>query len=637
MREFKTEIFQSGVHNKLQSDVIPQDAAQDALSWVTTDGHIELSRGRQVIGAEESLGKTYAEIFAPKKDGTLVHFRKIDTKIQYYDTVTELWVDIITGLTAEDYTFASYISLAGAYVFAGGVDGLYKIGVAHPTDFKDMYLDGTNHKGKIIINDQRMFMWDRRDGTPDKTGLYLSTIDPQGTNYTTVTNEVLGASGSTTYTGTVAQATGLRFVFGFVITGTTGAGLETFTDDFNGTLTGNLGGTGTINYATGAYSVTFNGTVTSGNVEADYQYEDSNSGGITDFTFTTPTRVAGEGDIIAQEYLGEPIQNVLIFEGKYYSLKETSTYELNLTIDDTNATNLVYRTDIGIPSLRAAVSTGKGMVFMNTANQSQPTLSILQKNPLGDNLEPIDLTPQFAWEDYVFDECVVDTWDKFIVVAAKTSDSSYNNRFFLINTAQKNSVDIFYWEANTVAKDGSGNLFVGSSLVQSTYQIFSGFDDLTGTLENYYTTKYETYQQERLKRFRYLRLKGKISKEQYYEVYALYDNNTENLIGTVRGDGDYVDLSSAGQVGSSMVGDSMIGGGTPVTVYDYFVEIRMRAPKFRMRALKFVAKDIGYVSINYVMDLDILLFRQKLPSKYRLKQHVSLDGNTTDVATFDDV
>jgi hypothetical protein len=41
-------------------------------------------------------------------------------------------------------------------------------------------------------------------------------------------------------------------------------GTETFTDDGNGVLTGSMGGTGTINYTTGAWTLTFNANVISG-------------------------------------------------------------------------------------------------------------------------------------------------------------------------------------------------------------------------------------------------------------------------------------------------------------------------------------------------------------------------------------
>ena len=49
-------------------------------------------------------------------------------------------------------------------------------------------------------------------------------------------------------------------------------GTETFTDDGSGVLTGDAGGTGTITYSTGAYSVTFNAAPSSSvTVEAKYE------------------------------------------------------------------------------------------------------------------------------------------------------------------------------------------------------------------------------------------------------------------------------------------------------------------------------------------------------------------------------
>ena len=78
--------------------------------------------------------------------------------------------------------------------------------------------------------------------------------------------------------------------------GGTLAKIELFTDNYLGVLTGSLGGTGTINYLTGAWSVTFNTAPTSlsNNVQASYQFETSNDGGVTDFTHSG-TRLAGEG------------------------------------------------------------------------------------------------------------------------------------------------------------------------------------------------------------------------------------------------------------------------------------------------------------------------------------------------------
>lgn len=637
MIEFKTKNFLSGTQNKISSEDIAQDAAYNSLNWRTQNGSIELMGGRTEVGSGGVLGGVYEEIFAPTKSGSTVHFRKINTKIQYFNGTT--WVDVVTGLTSGSvYTFSSYISQAGAYMYATGVDGLYKIATANPASYKDMFDTTKNYKGFSIINEQRMFLWNRSNGTIDKTGLYLSKIDPQGTNYTTVTAENRGASGSTTYTGTLTQATGVRFVFGLVFTGTTGAGVETFTDNGTGILVSDKGGTGTINYATGAYSITFNAVTTSGNVLVNYLYEDSNIGGITDFTFSSP-RTAGQGDIIPQEYLGEPIQNVLVDEGKYYSFKKTCVYELNLTIDDTNATNIVYRKDIGIPSMKSCISTGKGMVYMDTSNPSKPILSILQRNPVGGNLEPINLTPLYAWENFEFDNCVIDTYGENIIVSANTIGTSYNDRTFLVNVNQRYSVDMTYYGANTFAKS-LGSLYAGDSLTETVYELFTGYDDLDNTITNYWDGKAESYGNDRLKRFRYIRLKGLIDPDQNYEVWGNFDNSGWTQLGTVRGDASYVDYSNPQVIGANVIGTSIIGGGgvggeNTLYAYPYLMEIRCRVPKFRTRQLRYIATDIGYVSIEWENDVDVLKFEQRIPVRNRQKQHVSLDGATTDLPTFD--
>jgi len=633
MRDFKTQLYNSGIQNKVDSELIAQDAASDSLSWITEDGRIQLARGRQEEGTDASVavGGIFGEIFAPQNDGGSVHFRKKNTKIQY--NLAGVWTDIVTGLTdASLYFFAPYASLAGNFVYVGGPDGLYKIHTSFPATAKNMYDASKNHKGFILINESRMFLWNRFDVPTDKTALYLSKIDPQGTNYTTVTNENLGASGATTYTGTLAAISATRFVFGINITGTTGTGVETFTDNNNGVLTGNLGGTGTINYATGEYSVTFHAVTTAGNIEADYQWEDSNIGGITDFTFSAP-RVAGEGDFIPQEYLGEPIQNVIPFDNKYYSLKTTSVYELDLTADDTNATNAVYRADIGIPYYRAAKATGKGIAYMDTANPSKPFLSMLIRNPVGGNLEPINLCPLFAWENYQYDQCVIDTWGENIVISARTADSDNNNRLFLVNTTQKYSVDVSYYGVNTFAQN-SGLLYGGSSIAEVVYELFSEFDDLGTTIDNYWEGKDENYGDDTLKRFRYLQLSGLIEPNQSYEVWAYYDGGSAELLGTVVGNESYVDINAPQLIGTKMIGTTLVGGGTFVTVFPYLLQMRVKTPKFRVRKLRFEAKGYGYVSVEWQKDFDILTFEQKIPTKFRQKQFVSKDGLTTDLPNF---
>jgi hypothetical protein len=79
-----------------------------------------------------------------------------------------------------------------------------------------------------------------------------------------------------------------------------------------------------------------------------------------------------------------------------------------------------------------------------------------------------------------------------------------------------------------------------------------------------------------------------------------------------------------------MIGEVQIGGADIITVYPFFAEIKLKSPKFRKRVVKFVAKGIGYLSIDTLMDRDILLFEKRIPKRFRTKQNVSLDGLTVD-------
>lgn len=690
----------SGVHNLLDSEDTPKDSASDEKNFVTQDGRIILAYGRNLLGDEGSLGMIRGLWIGYKTDGTKIYYRKTSTKIQYLSGST--WTDVLTGLTTNaEYTFANYSSLAGAFTFVNGIDGYWKIVNANPTSPMQMYDSAKNFHGKILIDRGRTLLWYREDtNSKDYTGLYGSKIDRQNsTVYVTKTSEVLGASGSTNYTGTLAAKktsnftvtiaspgvftlnshafltgdrvvfsttgalpTGLsagttyyvisaglttnafevsatsggsaintsgsqsgthslvsstRNVFGLSVTGTTGAGVETFHDNYDGTLTSDKGGSGTINYATGAYNITFNASVSSGNVLCGYQWEDSNIGGLTDFT-KSGTRLAGEGFVFPQDEGGDAILNVLIGQdGAYYSLKSQSAYSLSLDADDLGADNLVYRKDIGIPFFRAATSTSKGIVFMNTANPEKPELTILQRNPLGDNIEPVVLFPHFKFSNYEYDDCAIDTWDRYVLVACKSTGAVNNDTILLCNIAA-GTVDITSYSARMFVKD-DGNLYAGSPITESVYQLYNGFDDDSVAISAYWISKDEQYNglQERLKKYRRNRFKGLIGADQSIEVYISYDDADFQLAGTIDGDGSYVDYASPSTIGTNMVGEVQIGGDDTTSAYPYFMELKPSPPKFRKRRIKLVPTGIGYFSVDFMSDWDILPFENKLPKRFR--------------------
>lgn len=609
--------FKSGVQNVFDAENIAKDAAQDSLNWATQDGVIALINGKTLVGTEGTQGAVQGEIFGYKVNGTKVHWRKIGTKIQYDNSGT--WTDTVTGLTSTyEYVFSNYSSLAGNFTYAFGLDGIYKMNNANPGSFNTMYSSTKNFKFRgAFIDKGRTIAWGR---TEDRTGLYGSRIDAQNsTVYTTVTGEA-----TTSLTGTLAFKAGgaTRNCFGVTITIT--ASGQVFTDNYDGTLTGSLGGTGTINYMTGAYTLSASGVGT-----VAYQWEDSNALGVTDFT-KSATRLAGEGFILRQDEGGDAILTVKLgIDGAYYSLKSQSAYRLTLDAADTNPDNQVFRREIGIQSAKGATSTQKGVIFINTANQERPECTILQQNPIGGNVEPFQLFPQFKFQNYTYDECLMDTYGRFTLVSCKSSGADANDTLLLLDIVA-NKVDITSYGAATSAKDGT-NLYMGSPVTQSIYQLFTGIDDDGSVIDNFWISKDEMYSSESLKKFRKLRLKGLIDPSQSYQVYLSYDSDDFSLIGTVLGSGSYVDYANPQSVGSNIVGSEIIGGGAGAVAYPYFLELKLKVPKFRKRTLKFVALGYGYVSVDTIMDRDVLVFENRIPKRFRSKQNVSINGEDTDL------
>jgi len=322
-----------------------------------------------------------------------------------------------------------------------------------------MYDSTKNFKGYALIDKGRALLWNR---DTDKTGLYGSWIDTQkavsgGTGvYTAVTGEAT-ASLSGTLTFKAGGATRNCFAVAITIT----ASGEAYTDNYLGVLTGSLGGTGTINYISGAYTLSNAGVGT-----AAYQHENSNTRGVTDFSHTA-IRVAGEGFQFPQDEGGDAILSVLIGADGYYSIKKQSAYRLLINDTDTNATNEIYRKELGLQSFRGAISTGGGIIFMNTANQEKPEMTILKKNLTGDAVIPEILFPQFKFANYLYDDCTVDTYERYILVACKTLEATNNDTILLCDLTNK-TVDITSFAGRTFARSAGESIY---GLISSTISL----------------------------------------------------------------------------------------------------------------------------------------------------------------------
>jgi hypothetical protein len=610
MPTLENKIFNKGIHNLLVEDIIPQEASSGSYNWITQDGRIKLIGGRQRVGVEGEAGHINAMWAGYTTKGVKVIYRKTEDKLQYLLNGT--WEDILTGLTDTEFSCANYSSLAGAFTLFNGQDGFWLINNANPDSAIDILNSAKNWKGYIMVDRGRTILWNRKE---DKTGLYGSYIDRQNaTTYNNVTNEVIGALGTKNYTGTLAFKAGgvSRNCFALSITDTA----ETFTDNYDGTLTGSLGGTGTINYATGVYDVTFKDD-TVAEVKGNYQWQDFTIKGIADFT-KSATRLAGEGFQFPQDEGGDAILNVLVGQdGAYYSLKKQSCYRLDINETDDSATNIVFRKELGLSNWRSAFSTSNGIVFMNTANPDRPILTILRKNQF-DNVEPYPICAHFDFSEYDYSDATMDTYERYVVLACKTKKADNNNVILFINVLEQ-SVDIVKYEARMFAKDGI-KLYVGSSISQDTYEILVGYDDEDLAIQNEWISRAENYGSIDLKKYRRLRFRGLIDADQKIEIYQDLDNSGFTKVGEIDGQAGYVDYKSPQTIGSNFIGGQQLGGDDLANAYPFFCELRVKMTKFKERKLKFIAKGIGYAEISYQADWGINKFENRLPKKYRVKR-----------------
>lgn len=599
--EYITKAYGKGILNVLDESLIDDGAASYSRNFITLLDRIELVEGRRVIGTEDSgnVGCLGIATIA-KADGTEVVFRKVNTSLQYLDPTTGDWEDSLTGLLPnEPMYFAQSATPAGKQLWACGQDGLYKIYPSAPADPINLTDETKNYKGYIIIEKSRMVCVGMKD---DPTGIRFSRVD-KDSNYVSVIGESVGVLGSTTYTGTLANDQ----VFGLLFSD----GTLNVRDDKNGNLIGD--GTGTINYATGAYSVTFS-AATTGAVVVDYLHEDPLNEGLADFT-TSASRLAGEGNVLRQDSTGSKSQAVFTFNNTFYTLQERGAWQVTISADDKDWDNQVYRANIGCPSPRAAVVTADGIIFVDTYDKENPKLRLLTFNQLGDKIVPISLSDNFKMDEYTFDEeTALFKKGDFVLISCK-KDSASNNVILMYNISQK-SFDTIDYTGNCFT-DYLNKILAGDSLSPNVYELFTGKDDLNYTVNAEWVGNKKNLRTDYLKKYKRFRMTGLIDLEQSFLIQQSYDNEPYVTIGEIRGDGKYVDYTDVSLLGAPLVGEDLIGLSDSSEAMYFEAEVKVRTPKFKRVKTRFVPTGIGYLAIMEQKFHDVRLKSAKIPKKYK--------------------
>jgi len=610
VREYKIRNFKSGLQTRLEDFSIERDAASKSLNWLTLGDRIELSGGYDVIGTENGAGKITGLGIGERVDGSKLAIRTRGQKIEYYDTATSDWVEIGTNklgsdADGEDVAITFYTSLAGYQAWISSPNsGLFKYLLANPDTIVDNYDSAKNFKGYVMAHDGRLLLWNR---AKKKNYLYGSYKDVQDSNvYTTVSGEAVG-SGGTTYSGTLSAISGKRTCFNVVFTDSGG---QTLTDDKNGGFTGD--GTGTINYSTGAYSVTFSSTT--GTVTVDYDWENSTAKGLADFTFSS-TRLATEGFFLPQPTGGD-LQSIASYRTDLYCLHRFNAWLFTMPVDDLNPTNQVFRENLGMENWRAAVATGDGIYYIDTSNPSDPQFKLLSLSQQNDQVEPRSFSFDVDLSGYDFSDGIGYRWGDYILFACKVLGDSVNNRLFAFNTIWK-SFDVLSYNCSVLA-DNNGDLWAGEPSTDNVTQLFTGFTANGSLIENYWEGQLSEHDIAGLKKFKRLTVSGNIGTDQSCKVQISYDNGSWETLGTIDGTGSYVSSSGSTSVGVSMVGSKEVGGGGDGVDAKWYVrEFRVRSGKYERAKIRFEATGVGYLSVSEIEFYDLKSYGQKNLKRYR--------------------
>jgi len=596
----------------------------DAKNWLTgkEKDHIELRRGYARLGLTEQTGsgKVTGIGVGVRYDGTQVLHFSHGRKVKYYDTVTgdniEVGTDLLpVGASGEDVCFAPYQALAGSFMYLGSPNSsVYKIPTANPGSAVDQAV--SNYRwGVFHIGQNRAFAGQRKGtvaGNNDKTGLYLSYIDKdQLSDYTNVAGEAIGALGSTTYSGTLASAGAPKTIMYLAITE---AGGEVLNDDRNGNLVGSAGSTGTINYATGAYSVTFN-HVTIGAVTANYYHETSTSTGILDFTGSAN----GQGKSFRQDDGGGNLMAIFNINTIEYCFHLLKTWQFTSTLDDTNSTNLPYR-NVGIPYPRAAYQTPEGIIMADLSRPTEPKfrrMQVLQGTNI-QTIEPLPISDALDLSVNAHDYCVAYRWGDYEVfcVQEKIAEvaNTYNSVMYVRNVVSGAWDKLDYYASCLV--EYNGTLVAGDSVTNNIYTLFSGFDENGDVISNYWKSSDMNLGTEHLKNCRRMVIDGLIQSDQSLEVSLSYDGGAFTSVFTITGDADYVDSGINTYIGGPTVGSKVLGGGGSSSAHPFEVDFPINSDRFVNVQIKIEALGVGFVSINSFTFKDIRdKGRKNLPTR----------------------
>jgi hypothetical protein len=613
-KEKEVTLFKYGTINELNAETLPAGSASASDNFLSLGDRIELARGQIALGdAETAAGHVDGLGTGTDVDGNEYVYKYFGGRVRRYDSGADTWGDVVDFGTpqAEDFLFTMGRTPAGAYLWGSSPNtGLVRINMANPDSYSDFYGVASDvWRGYIKSATNALWMWQVNEFGSVFWRSHLGDDYP----YTAVAGEAYGtgAPPQTTFAHTAAHV--LLVGRSISITDT----VEVFTDDGNGVLTGDAGGTGSVNYTTGVCSITFAVAPTGGQaITMDYTYEVPYTNGLADFGYTSPTRVAGEGLFLAQYGDNSSIQNMHILDGKTYVGHQESWWDVELEPDDTDATNRMFREGTGMPSIRASVATGEGIYYVDDTNENEKVIRRMQFDKQGQKVRPVIISEQLDLSGYDFSDAAMVHYGEYIMTACRSSsDVNHNDTILLYNQRLDlwDEMDAFF-RCFTVYND---SLYGGSSINGDVYEIFSGFDDDGSAILGTWTSNDWDMDSEELKKAKKLVVEGDMGTAQELIVEVSYDHGAFESIGTIEGDSEYVDKSAGTSYGSRLYGTGPYGSGESVTAYRYMRQFKINSDKFQTMRVRLRTESYGYLNIRGYIIKDIRDCGRRIPHKFR--------------------
>lgn len=396
--------------------------------------------------------------------------------------------------------------------------------------------------------------------------------------------------------------------------------IELFQDDQMGNLTSNLGGTGTINYATGAYVLNFNTAPTTGvAIIGNYYTENATSGGILDFSYASSNPSFGQGYLNLQGG-GGPAMASAGFQGVEYQFHLYRTWNVDLPESASSAygdlINQQYWSHIGIPYPRAAYPTGDGVLYLDNTNPAQPKFSILEIPPGSTNLTVVP-----TWQSQALDlstlnftKAIVFRWGEYNILACQKlvngQPQGYNTLFY-VQDIYSNNWNLLDYSVTCLA-EFEGALISGDSLSPNAFVLFSGLDDDTAIIENQWSSSLTNFDVEGQKKVRYFVIEGLIQRPQSIKISYALDGGQFVEAYTIVGTGPYVNSSAPVGVGSNTLGSTTIGAGE-ISALPFEIQIPVMTDYFEYIQIQIQALDIGFAQCNRFSFKDIRVKSRKVP------------------------